>query len=70
MIQHTCADGSIYRAPTREKVLAMIERDLFWQEHVAANTRDPKQRARCLAAASRLQAEIAAMEAQNMGGTE
>lgn len=45
--------------------IGAMRQSLYWQEHVAATTRNPDQRKRCLAAADRLKAQIAAIEASN-----
>lgn len=36
-----------------------IEQCIYWQRHVAAQSRDPAQIARCLAAIARLEAKLA-----------
>ena len=45
--------------------LGALKESLYWQEHVAKNTRDPVQRARCEAAAARLAEQIKEMENRN-----
>ena len=37
-----------------------IEQSIYWQRQVAAQSRDPAQVARCLAAIARLEAQLAA----------
>ena len=36
-----------------------LEREIFWNEHVATTTKDPKQKARCEARALRFMQDIA-----------
>lgn len=39
---------------------SVLERSIYWQRHVAANTRDPRQKARALAAVEKLTEELGA----------
>jgi len=48
---------------------SVLRKSIFWQQHVAAQTRDPKQRARALAAVERLTEELRTAE-QSAGATE
>ena len=39
--------------------IQQLEREIFWNEHVAATTKDPKQKARCEARVLRFMQDIA-----------
>lgn len=39
---------------------SVLERSIYWQRHVAANTKDPRQKARALAAVEKLTEELSA----------
>lgn len=41
---------------------SVLRISIFWQQHVAANTRDPRQKARALAAVASLTEELKAAE--------
>jgi hypothetical protein len=41
---------------------SVLRNSIFWQNHVAANTRDPRQKARALAAVASLTEELKAAE--------
>jgi hypothetical protein len=49
---------------------SVLERSIYWQRHVAANTRDPRQKARALAAVEKLTEELKLATEQLASATE